>query len=102
MSVAGCIGERGTDTTCLHWKATALAAGDNGKCNEDSVYDEALETSYKKSWADAFMNGCTDMVTLIAQTECEQCRIKRQERKRVLDHNIRAERVPPIAGTSIY
>ena len=91
------------ETYCfIHGLPTARAAGDNCKCNEDCVYDEALETSYKKSWADAFMNGCTDMVTLIAQTECEQCRTKRQERKRVLDHNIRAERVPPPNCTNIH
>jgi len=53
------------------------------QCNDDVVEDKILGR-YKKSWAAAFMRGCTDMAAVIADSECAACKKVRQERHRVL------------------
>ena len=66
----------------FHGQATLCAANIQCACNDDVVQIPGVGPC-KKSWRDAFMKGCTDMRTLIANTECEQCHKAREARFRV-------------------
>ena len=52
-------------------------------CNNDCVMDNVLGT-YRRAWKEAFLNGCSDMTTLIRNSEatCESCTSARKHRQR--------------------
>jgi hypothetical protein len=69
----------------LHGLPTMAAANPCCACNSDVIHDTVLG-HYKRGWADSFCKGHKDMPSLIAETECEDCAVKRAARVRVL-HN---------------
>ena len=52
-------------------------------CWQDTAYEEHVGR-YRRSWLAAFVEG-REMREVIARTECDQCRLTREARRRVLD-----------------
>ena len=61
----------------FHGLPTLTAAIKTCTCNSDVIEDSIIGT-YKKSWANAFKDGTTDIATVIQRTECEKCAMERQ------------------------